>query len=75
MGGLFGLAVLVGVALLLTPGRCDVSCSGMDGRPGAAGIPGRAGLPGAKGAKGEPGKSHEYTIYTNGSQTFYSMVF
>ncbi|XP_041816874.1 complement C1q subcomponent subunit C-like [Chelmon rostratus] len=53
MGGSYGLAVLVGVALLLTTGQCDVSCSGTDGRPGEAGIPGRDGRPGAKGQKGE----------------------
>lgn len=57
MGGSYGLAVLVGMALLLTTGQCDVSCSGTDGRPGEAGIPGRDGRPGAKGQKGESGKS------------------
>ncbi|KAF1391127.1 hypothetical protein PFLUV_G00038650 [Perca fluviatilis] len=54
MGGYYGLAVLVGVSLLLTTGQCDVSCSGLDGRPGERGAPGRDGYPGAKGEKGEP---------------------
>nr|ABV57766.1 C1q-like-2 [Siniperca chuatsi] len=54
MGGYYGLAVLVGVASLLTTGQCDVSCSGTDGHPGQAGAPGRNGWPGAKGEKGEP---------------------
>ncbi|XP_040014545.1 complement C1q subcomponent subunit C-like [Xiphias gladius] len=54
MGGYYGLAVLVGVALLLTTGQCDVSCGGIDGGPGVAGTPGRDGWPGAKGEKGEP---------------------
>ncbi|XP_078103760.1 complement C1q subcomponent subunit A [Sander vitreus] len=54
MGGYYGLAVLVGVSLLLTTGQCDVSCSGLDGRPGEKGPPGRDGYPGAKGEKGEP---------------------
>ncbi|XP_054472881.1 complement C1q subcomponent subunit A [Anoplopoma fimbria] len=53
MGGYFGLAVLVGVALLLTTGQCDVSCRGTDGRAGEAGAPGRNGYPGVKGQKGE----------------------
>lgn len=56
MGGYYGLLVLVGVALLLATGRCDVSCTGRDGQPGQAGIPGRNGWAGAKGEKGEPGK-------------------
>nr|CBN80645.1 Complement C1q subcomponent subunit C [Dicentrarchus labrax] len=55
MGGYYGLAVLVGVALLLTTGQCDVSCRGTDGRAGEDGIPGRDGWPGVKGEKGEPG--------------------
>ncbi|XP_073324365.1 complement C1q subcomponent subunit A-like [Pagrus major] len=54
MGGYYGLLVLVGVALLLTTGQCDVSCTGTDGRAGEAGIPGRNGRAGAKGEKGEP---------------------
>lgn len=54
MGDYYGLAVLVGVALLLTTGQCDVSCRGMDGRAGEAGAPGRDGYPGAKGEKGQP---------------------
>ncbi|XP_031160809.1 complement C1q subcomponent subunit A isoform X1 [Sander lucioperca] len=54
MGDYYGLAVLVGVSLLLTTGQCDVSCSGLDGRPGEKGPPGRDGYPGAKGEKGEP---------------------
>ncbi|XP_051270039.1 complement C1q subcomponent subunit C [Dicentrarchus labrax] len=54
MGGYYGLAVLVGVALLLTTGQCDVSCRGTDGRAGEDGIPGRDGWPGVKGEKGEP---------------------
>ncbi|XP_034724321.1 complement C1q subcomponent subunit A-like [Etheostoma cragini] len=54
MGGYYWLAVLVGVSLLLTTGQCDVSCSGLDGRPGENGAPGRDGYPGAKGEKGEP---------------------
>ncbi|KAM9361938.1 complement C1q subcomponent subunit A [Symphorus nematophorus] len=52
MGGYYGLAVLVGVALLLKDVRCDVSCR--DGQPGEAGIPGRDGRLGQKGEKGEP---------------------
>ncbi|XP_076600640.1 complement C1q subcomponent subunit A-like [Chaetodon auriga] len=54
MGGSYRLLVLLGVALLLTTGQCDVSCSGTDGQPGEAGIPGRDGRPGVKGQKGEP---------------------
>ncbi|KAM8756229.1 complement C1q subcomponent subunit A [Acanthopagrus schlegelii] len=54
MGGYYGLLVLVAVALLLSTGRCDVSCTGRDGQPGQAGIPGRNGWAGAKGEKGEP---------------------
>lgn len=57
MGRHCGLVVLVGVALLLAPGRCDVSCKGIDGRPGEAGIPGRDGLGGLKGDKGDSGNS------------------
>uniref|UniRef100_A0A3Q4BFN5 C1q domain-containing protein n=1 Tax=Mola mola TaxID=94237 RepID=A0A3Q4BFN5_MOLML len=53
MGRHCGLVVLVGVALLLAPGRCDVSCKGIDGRPGEAGIPGRDGPDGLKGDKGD----------------------
>lgn len=52
MGGYYGLAVLVGVALLLTTGQCDVSCR--DGQAGESGIPGRDGRGGQKGEKGEP---------------------
>ncbi|XP_010753015.3 complement C1q subcomponent subunit A [Larimichthys crocea] len=52
MGGFYGLAILLGVALLLRTGRCDVNCGG--GRPGQPGIPGRNGWPGPKGEKGEP---------------------
>ncbi|XP_042349900.1 complement C1q subcomponent subunit A [Plectropomus leopardus] len=54
MGGYYGLAALAGVALLLTTGRCDVSCRGMDGQAGEAGARGRDGYPGPKGEKGEP---------------------
>nr|AFZ93919.1 complement component 1qA-like protein [Oplegnathus fasciatus]AFZ93921.1 complement component 1qA-like protein [Oplegnathus fasciatus] len=54
MGGYYGLAVLVGVALLLTTGQCDVGCRGMDGHAGEKGAPGRNGWPGLKGEKGEP---------------------
>ncbi|XP_068578074.1 complement C1q subcomponent subunit A [Cebidichthys violaceus] len=54
MGGHYGMAVLVGVALLLTTGQCDVSCRGTDGRAGEAGAQGRDGFPGEKGEKGEP---------------------
>ncbi|XP_040890321.1 uncharacterized protein LOC121179498 [Toxotes jaculatrix] len=54
MGAYYGLAVLVGVALLLTTGRCDVSCRGTDGQPGVSGSEGRDGWPGVKGDKGEP---------------------
>ncbi|XP_071349059.1 otolin-1-like [Trachinotus anak] len=54
MGGYDGLVVLVGVALLLTTGRCDTSCGGTDGSPGVAGTPGRDGRAGMKGEKGEP---------------------
>ncbi|XP_075952067.1 complement C1q subcomponent subunit A isoform X2 [Anarhichas minor] len=54
MAGYYGMAVLVGVALLLTTGQCDVSCRGTDGRAGEAGDPGRDGFPGVKGEKGEP---------------------
>ncbi|XP_070758631.1 complement C1q subcomponent subunit A-like isoform X3 [Enoplosus armatus] len=53
MGGYYGLAVLVGVASLLTTGQCDVSCGGTDGHAGEAGAPGRDGWPGPKGEKGE----------------------
>ncbi|XP_053303222.1 complement C1q subcomponent subunit A [Pleuronectes platessa] len=51
MAGYYGMAALVGVALLLKAGQCDASC---DGRPGAAGSPGRDGWAGVKGEKGEP---------------------
>ncbi|XP_060925463.1 complement C1q subcomponent subunit A [Limanda limanda] len=51
MGGYYGMAVLVGVALLLKAAQYDASC---DGRPGAAGSPGRDGWAGVKGEKGEP---------------------
>nr|XP_046240907.1 complement C1q subcomponent subunit A-like [Scatophagus argus] len=54
MGGYHRLEVLVGVALFLTTGQCDVGCGGTDGRPGEAGIPGRDGRAGVKGEKGEP---------------------
>lgn len=55
MGGCYyGLAVLVGVALLLSTSQCDASCKGTDGRAGEAGAPGRNGWPGVKGEKGEP---------------------
>ncbi|XP_034442346.1 complement C1q subcomponent subunit C-like [Hippoglossus hippoglossus] len=54
MGGYYGMAVLVGVALLLKAAQCDVSCKGTDGRPGVAGSPGRDGWAGVKGEKGEP---------------------
>ncbi|XP_068450281.1 complement C1q subcomponent subunit A [Clinocottus analis] len=54
MGGYYGMAVLVGVALLLKTGQCDAGCRGRDGQPGALGAPGRDGYPGAKGEKGEP---------------------
>lgn len=57
MGGYYGLVVLMGLALLLTTGQCDVSCGGRDGHAGVTGTPGRNGWPGAKGEKGEPGKS------------------
>lgn len=57
MGKYFGLAVMVGVALLLSTGQCAVNCKGEDGHPGKLGIKGRDGLPGPKGEKGEPGKS------------------
>ena len=61
MGEYYGLAVAVGVALLLSTGQCDVSCKGLDGRPGEAGPLGRDGWPGQKGEKGEPGKSLKST--------------
>ncbi|KAM8914901.1 complement C1q subcomponent subunit A-like [Spinachia spinachia] len=54
MGGHYGMAVLMGVASLLTTGQCDASCRGTDGVAGVAGPPGRDGYPGAKGDKGEP---------------------
>lgn len=54
MGGYYGLAVLVGVASVLTSCRCDENCRGRDGQAGQAGIPGRDGLSGVKGQKGEP---------------------
>ncbi|XP_053171420.1 collagen alpha-1(X) chain-like [Scomber japonicus] len=54
MGKYYGLAVVVGVALLLSTGQCNVNCKGVDGHPGQAGGKGRDGLPGQKGAKGEP---------------------
>ncbi|XP_070701209.1 complement C1q subcomponent subunit A-like [Pempheris klunzingeri] len=53
MGGYYGVAVLLGVALLLMSGLCDVNCGGRDGHAGLAGAPGRSGWPGAKGEKGE----------------------
>ncbi|CAF95737.1 unnamed protein product [Tetraodon nigroviridis] len=54
MGCLYGLGVLVGVALLLTPGWGATDCKGIAGEAGQAGVPGRDGRPGAKGEKGEP---------------------
>lgn len=57
MGCHRGLAALVGMALLLATGQCDVNCKGSEGRPGESGIPGRDGRPGQKGEKGEPGES------------------
>ncbi|XP_037621772.1 complement C1q subcomponent subunit A [Sebastes umbrosus] len=54
MGGYYGLAVLVGVSLLLTTGQCDVDCRATDGQAGEAGTLGRDGYPGAKGEKGQP---------------------
>ncbi|CAK6960835.1 collagen alpha-1(X) chain-like [Scomber scombrus] len=54
MGKYYGLAVVVGVALLLSTGQCDVNCKGQDGHAGQAGGKGRDGLPGQKGEKGEP---------------------
>ncbi|XP_034388041.1 complement C1q subcomponent subunit A [Cyclopterus lumpus] len=54
MGGYYGMAALVGVALLLTTGQCDVGCRGTDGRAGESGASGRDGYAGAKGDKGEP---------------------
>lgn len=57
MGCHRGLAALLGVALLLAAGQCDMNCKGIDGRPGDPGIHGRDGWPGQKGEKGEPGKS------------------
>ncbi|KAM9860091.1 complement C1q subcomponent subunit C-like [Aulostomus maculatus] len=53
MGEYYGLAVVVGVAMLLSPGQCDVNCKGKDGHPGEPGIPGRSGLTGVKGEKGD----------------------
>lgn len=55
MGVCYGSAVLVGLALLLVAVKCDVSCKGVDGRPGEAGPTGRDGQTGMKGQKGEPG--------------------
>lgn len=55
MGCHYGLVVLVGVTLLLTPGHGDTNCKGIAGVAGQPGIPGRDGQPGAKGEKGEPG--------------------
>ncbi|XP_011615748.1 complement C1q subcomponent subunit A-like [Takifugu rubripes] len=54
MGCHYGLVVLVGVTLLLTPGHGDPNCKGIAGVAGQPGIPGRDGQPGAKGEKGEP---------------------
>ncbi|CAI5687259.1 unnamed protein product [Oreochromis niloticus] len=54
MGGNYGLAVLVGVAILLEAVQCQVSCKGANGERGVNGAPGRNGLPGMKGEKGEP---------------------
>ncbi|XP_061584368.1 complement C1q subcomponent subunit C-like isoform X2 [Cololabis saira] len=48
------LAVLVGVASLLSTVQCDVGCGGTDGKVGEPGAPGRDGWPGVKGQKGEP---------------------
>lgn len=56
MGDYYGLAILVAVALFLTTGQCQDSCSGRNGVPGVEGTPGRDGQHGAKGEKGEPGK-------------------
>lgn len=74
MGGYFGLAVLVGVALLLATGQCDVNCRGMDGHAGEKGAPGRNGWPGLKGEKGEPGRSL-LNIQMQLSVNFYLMVY
>lgn len=57
MGGNYGLAVLVGVAILLEAVQCQVSCKGADGERGVNGAPGRNGLLGMKGEKGEPGNT------------------
>ncbi|XP_026161699.1 complement C1q subcomponent subunit A [Mastacembelus armatus] len=54
MGGYYGLAVLLGVAFLVTTSHCDVQCRGVDGQAGISGTSGRDGLPGEKGQKGEP---------------------
>lgn len=54
MGGYYGLLVLMGVALLLATGQCDVSCRGTDGQAGINGARGRDGRRGEKGPKGEP---------------------
>ncbi|XP_055792881.1 complement C1q subcomponent subunit A [Salvelinus fontinalis] len=45
---------VVGVALLLSLGRCQNGCFVQDGTPGGKGTPGRDGRQGAKGDKGEP---------------------
>lgn len=55
MGCHYGLVVLVGVTLLLTPGHGDINCKGIAGVAGHPGITGRDGKPGAKGEKGEAG--------------------
>ncbi|KAM6927290.1 complement C1q subcomponent subunit C-like [Xenentodon cancila] len=54
MRGPYELALLVGMALLLSTVQCDVSCTGTDGKAGEPGTPGREGWPGVKGEKGEP---------------------
>lgn len=60
----YGLAVLLGVALLLTTGHGNGSCGGQNGQEGAAGAPGRDGWPGPKGEKGEPGTNTHLFIET-----------
>lgn len=65
MGEYYGLAVAVGVALLLSTGQCDVSCKGLDGRPGEAGAVGRDGWPGQKGEKGEPAVADNTQVDAN----------
>uniref|UniRef100_A0A3Q1HFM3 C1q domain-containing protein n=1 Tax=Anabas testudineus TaxID=64144 RepID=A0A3Q1HFM3_ANATE len=59
MGDYYGLAILVAVALFLTTGQCQDSCSGRNGVPGVKGTPGRDGQHGAKGEKGEPAEASD----------------